>query len=176
MTVATPRPFAPVDPLAWQARAACRDVPLTELDLTWDWDETYPEDLAAARALCKGCEVIGQCRAVALAYTDVAGVAAGMTEQERARVRVQRGITVTSVSPADVLTGPEFAPEWSHTSKGQRLPAEFVHQVGQMTADGLTARDIADLLAGSIPGVEITMKTVAYARQLLAGTRTRSAS
>lgn len=183
----TRRPLAPVSPLAWQARAACRNAgpDLTEID-----EDSHPAELAAARALCRGCEVVGECRAVALGVTDFAGVAGGMTELERAQVRESRGISVHPVSAADVYrtlaladrceTG-DLAPTWvkgEHRGFMQgttrRLPDEFVEEVGRLTVEGCRACDIADILAGSLPGVEVTAKTVAYARALIAGTKTRS--
>lgn len=170
------RPLAPVVPLAWQTRAACRDSgpDLTEID-----EDSPAAELAAARALCRGCDVIGECRAVALGVTDFAGVAGGLTEAERAHVRAARGITVQPVGAADVLRSLALADLASEPCSSavtdQRLPEEFIEEVARLTVEGCLARDIADILADSLPGVPITVKTVAYARALHAGTRTRGA-
>lgn len=175
MVALLPRPLAPIDPAGWQDRAACRDA-LTQVDLTWEWDETYPEDLAGARALCRSCPVLQQCRAVALAVTDYAGMAGGMTEGERAAYRQRRGIVVQVVAVLELLPGREFAPEWADLGAGLRLPEEFIREVARMSADGLTKRDIADLLAGTVPGLQVTVATVKHARALHAGSRTRVSS
>lgn len=73
----------------WRASAACRD---TDPELFFPAANTGPAwvaQVAAAKAVCRDCPVLEQCRAFAfdgLRY----GVAGGLTEQERAARRRSR--------------------------------------------------------------------------------------
>lgn len=64
---------------SWAARAACRAHP----GLPWDGRLATAE----MRAVCRACPVTGPCLAEALADPGVAGVWAGTTAAERARLR-----------------------------------------------------------------------------------------
>ena len=72
--------------VGWQQAAACKDTP--------DPDVFFPgksEDAEAAKQICAGCPVIGECLAFALATMRAAdrdhGVYGGLTPAERARLR-----------------------------------------------------------------------------------------
>jgi WhiB family redox-sensing transcriptional regulator len=77
------------DAHAWQARAACRDA-APGLFFPDGHDPHYREQVAAAKAVCGGCTVRGQCAAWALAHPSERGVWGGLTEAERRRVRKAR--------------------------------------------------------------------------------------
>lgn len=66
----------------WRARAACRDVDPELFFPAANSGPAWTAQIAAAKAVCRGCPVLEQCRTFAfegLRY----GVAGGMTEQER---------------------------------------------------------------------------------------------
>jgi WhiB family redox-sensing transcriptional regulator len=72
--------------VGWQRDAACKDTP--------DPDVFFPgkgEDAEAAKQICAGCPVLGECLAFALATMRAAdrdhGVYGGLTPAERARLR-----------------------------------------------------------------------------------------
>jgi WhiB family transcriptional regulator, redox-sensing transcriptional regulator len=72
--------------VGWQQHAACKDAP--------DPDVYFPgkgEDAEAAKEVCAGCPVLGECLAFALATMRAAdrdhGVYGGLTPTERARLR-----------------------------------------------------------------------------------------
>jgi WhiB family redox-sensing transcriptional regulator len=72
--------------VGWQRAAACKDVP--------DPDVFFPskgEDAAAAKQICAGCPVLGECLEFALATMRAPerdhGVYGGLTPAERARLR-----------------------------------------------------------------------------------------
>jgi hypothetical protein len=72
--------------VGWQQEAACKDVP--------DPDVFFPgkgEDAEAAKRVCAGCPVLGECLAFALATMRAAdrdhGIYGGLTPAERARLR-----------------------------------------------------------------------------------------
>jgi len=71
---------------AWHRDAACK-----EASPAVSWFAALPDGQAAAKAVCAGCLVIGECRAWALAQgRGLQGIWAGMSEAERARIRRSR--------------------------------------------------------------------------------------
>jgi WhiB family redox-sensing transcriptional regulator len=63
---------------AWQADAACREHPEVS------WFSSRGGDQREAKAICKGCLVLDDCRSWALAQDPwLAGVWGGMTARER---------------------------------------------------------------------------------------------
>ena len=70
----------------WQTRANCMGV---------DPDLFFPERGAStreAKAVCRGCEVRGECLEYALAHGEKFGIWGGLSERERRRVRRQRAL------------------------------------------------------------------------------------
>jgi DNA-directed RNA polymerase specialized sigma24 family protein len=75
----------------WRARAACRAVD-PELFFPEPTDEPVVQaQVAAAKAVCRPCPVRERCLADALERLPH-GIAGGLTEQERRRARVARGM------------------------------------------------------------------------------------
>ena len=70
----------------WRDRSACRD---TDPDLFFPIGTTGPaiEQIQAAKAVCRQCEVQGACLEFALATNQEAGVWGGTTEDERRKLR-----------------------------------------------------------------------------------------
>jgi WhiB family redox-sensing transcriptional regulator len=70
----------------WRERAACRD---TEPDLFFPVGSTGPaiEQIAAAKAVCRYCEVQAACLEFSLATNQEAGVWGGTDEDERRKLR-----------------------------------------------------------------------------------------
>ena len=68
----------------WQADAACRDM---DPELFYE-----SEHEAAAKAVCAGCVVIGECRSYAIDRGEPHGIWGGLSETERAAVR--RGVVL----------------------------------------------------------------------------------
>lgn len=67
----------------WMAKAACRG-------MWWLMESTEDADVKAARDLCRSCPVWEDCRTWALSLPprhEVAGMAGGLTEEERAKAR-----------------------------------------------------------------------------------------
>jgi WhiB family redox-sensing transcriptional regulator len=70
----------------WQEQANCLGV---------DPDLFFPERGAStreAKAVCRGCEVRGDCLEYALAHGEKFGIWGGLSERERRRVRRQRAL------------------------------------------------------------------------------------
>jgi WhiB family redox-sensing transcriptional regulator len=68
------------DTLAWQDRAACRDLPVSMF--YYDHNERGPERIyreTAALAVCKGCPVIRQCLQDAINRKDAHAIQGGTT-------------------------------------------------------------------------------------------------
>jgi DNA-directed RNA polymerase specialized sigma24 family protein len=75
----------------WRARAACRDV---DPELFFPEPSNEPlvkAQVAAAKAVCRSCPVRERCLADALERLPH-GIAGGLTEQERRRLRTARGM------------------------------------------------------------------------------------
>ena len=70
----------------WRDRSSCRD---TDPDLFFPIGTTGPaiEQIAAAKAVCRSCEVQGACLEFALATNQEAGVWGGTSEEERRKLR-----------------------------------------------------------------------------------------
>jgi len=74
------------DERRWQEQANCLGV---------DPDLFFPERGAStreAKAVCRGCEVRGDCLEYALAHGEKFGIWGGLSERERRRVRRQRAL------------------------------------------------------------------------------------
>jgi WhiB family transcriptional regulator, redox-sensing transcriptional regulator len=81
-----------VDELSWQDYANCRGA---------DADLFFPERGAStrrAKAICKACEVKGQCLDYAIDNGEKFGIWGGLSERERRRVRRERIVAVRRVS------------------------------------------------------------------------------
>lgn len=81
-----------MDELSWQDYANCRGA---------DADLFFPERGAStrkAKAICKACEVKGECLDYALDNGEKFGIWGGMSERERRRVRRDRLVAVRRVS------------------------------------------------------------------------------
>ena len=82
--------------LAWQLQAACLDedpelfFPTLPARRSRPAMKAYADDVAEAKAVCRGCEVLQECRAFALQTRPSAGVIGGLTTRERHRVLVQQ--------------------------------------------------------------------------------------
>jgi WhiB family redox-sensing transcriptional regulator len=74
----------------WRGRAACRD---SDPDLFFPVGSsgTAVEEIQAAKAVCGTCTVRPQCLAFALESNQEAGVWGGLDEEERRRLRRNRG-------------------------------------------------------------------------------------
>lgn len=70
----------------WRDRSACRD---TDPDLFFPVGTTgiALDQIAAAKAVCRGCEVQGPCLEFALATNQESGVWGGRSEEERRKLR-----------------------------------------------------------------------------------------
>jgi WhiB family transcriptional regulator, redox-sensing transcriptional regulator len=70
----------------WRDQAACRD---TDPDLFFPVGSTGPaiEQIAAAKLVCRNCDVQGPCLEFALATNQEAGVWGGTDEDERRKLR-----------------------------------------------------------------------------------------
>ena len=70
----------------WRDQAACTD---TDPDLFFPIGSTGPaiEQIEAAKAVCRACEVQGACLEFALATNQEAGVWGGTSEEERRKLR-----------------------------------------------------------------------------------------
>ena len=70
----------------WRQRSACRD---TDPDLFFPVGTTGPaiEQIAAAKAVCRQCEVQAACLEFALGTNQEAGVWGGTSEEERRKLR-----------------------------------------------------------------------------------------
>jgi WhiB family transcriptional regulator, redox-sensing transcriptional regulator len=77
-----------MDTGTWRAKAACRD---TDPDLFFPVGTTGPaiEQIEAAKAVCRQCEVQSACLEFALATNQDSGVWGGTAEEERRKLRKQ---------------------------------------------------------------------------------------
>ena len=73
----------------WRDRAACRDVDPETFFPTSETGPAHDAQVAAAKAVCAGCPVVAACLAEALARIPY-GIAGGLTEHERRRLRTGR--------------------------------------------------------------------------------------
>jgi hypothetical protein len=144
--------------------AACAPENRPAVDLTSIDGHSSVAVAAAARAVCGSCLVLVRCRQLVLRTTDVAGVAGGMTEAERATWRAQNRVVVNvpdivDVTPARDLTGDvlDDLPVLASGDLHPRVRAVIV----RMTAAGMTAEDIAARLARD----DVTPHTVNYIRR-----------
>jgi WhiB family transcriptional regulator, redox-sensing transcriptional regulator len=67
-------------PGPWNRKARCRTAP------TSVFFPTQGDDVGQAKAICRGCPVLAECREYALTYPSLQGVWAAMSEQERERM------------------------------------------------------------------------------------------
>lgn len=181
------RASLPAPDQEWETRALCRanlaGLDLTEITAqaareanrhggTYTYEtragevvRDYEADLQIARQLCRACPVVAQCRSNALAVTDVAGVAGGMTEAERASWRRRNGVKVSPLTARDLLP-----PDVSVRDNGRvlaRVNDPTLHAVRALAARDMGSDDIAVAL-----GVPVT--TVRHCRQLITGSKSRS--
>ncbi len=72
----------------WRTQAACREAPP---DMFFPVGSTGPalNQIDAAKAVCRGCDVQSECLEFALATNQEAGVWGGTSEDERRRLRKQ---------------------------------------------------------------------------------------
>jgi hypothetical protein len=73
----------------WRARAACRDEDPELFFPTANTGPAWAVQVTAAKAVCRGCPVVEDCRSFAIEGLRF-GVAGGMTEQERSAHRRSR--------------------------------------------------------------------------------------
>ena len=110
--------------------------------------EDQSERLAEARAVCRACPVLTECRTWALT-SDVGGVVAGLTDTERAAYRQRHHITVEQTTIADYLPARELTPDVLDdlpvTTYG-KLHSTVRDVILRMTDAGLSAQDIVDRL------------------------------
>lgn len=71
-------------PLDWKADAACRT---TDPDVFYP---SFPDDEAAAKAICDRCDARGACLEYALNTNESEGIWGGLNERERLRERRRR--------------------------------------------------------------------------------------
>lgn len=109
----------------------------------------WPDDVRDARETCMACPVMRQCRGSAIHVNEVSGMAGAWTEEQRDQYRDAHGI------------------DHPNPVEGPTLVDFLVIQ--RLTEKGWTAQRIAAHL--DLP--EVTARTVAYARQLAAGSKTR---
>lgn len=119
----------------------------------------WSDDLQDARETCLACPVMRLCRASAIHVQEVSGVAGGWTEEERAEYRDRHGLP----TPDDGLD--ELDPT-------ARLTPWLHDLVVRLTGKGWTAEEIAAL----VPSPDVDADTVAYVRQVIAGTKRRCAA
>ena len=82
-----------------------------------DPDLFFPERGAStreAKAVCRGCEVRGECLEYALAHGEKFGIWGGLSERERRRVRRQRALERLSSGRATVLVATDVAARGIH--------------------------------------------------------------
>ena len=84
LTFATPRDWGADD--AWRARAACNTV---DPDLFFPVGVTGPAvaQIAAAKAVCAGCDVRPECLEFAITTNQEYGIWGGTSEEERRALR-----------------------------------------------------------------------------------------
>lgn len=82
----------------WRAKAACLDQD-TELFFAAGTTGRALEQVEEAKAFCRRCEVISQCREWAMATHQHDGVWGGLSEDERHQLRRRRGRAGKADSP-----------------------------------------------------------------------------
>ena len=98
----------------WRNQAACRD---TDPELFFPVGTSGPAlaQVTEAKRVCAGCPVLTQCREFALAH-QAAGVAGGLTEQERSKARARRrraaGVPGAASTPAAAATSVSRDADW----------------------------------------------------------------
>lgn len=118
-----------------------------------------------AREVCWSCPVLVECRKYVL-RTDVWGVAAGMTRQERAEWATRHHVTQTSLGLADVTPATELnatvLDDLPKTDNG--LDPRLIDVVLRMTREGVPAEEIVTALSHT----GVTHPTVNYIRRTYA--------
>jgi hypothetical protein len=128
----------------WRALAACAGT-----DPATFYSET-PKALAAAKAICRGCEVREQCGAHAIETREAFGVWGGLSADERARLRgpIRRG-------PDPTVNDNDLVNLFTTTNPRAlaRVALEATHEISRQTAYKYLrrARDLGlvELRAGS---------------------------
>jgi|GEM_PF-6788364 len=145
---------------------ACAPEANPPIDLTEITERSSEHDVTVARNLCITCPALVKCRQYVLRTTDVAGMAAGMTERERDAWRDRHGLAVKVVdiidaTPAHQLTPAILSglphPDGTSTELHPRVREVVI----RMTNAGLTADDIVTRLDRD----DVTHRTVNYLRR-----------
>jgi hypothetical protein len=137
---------------------------------------------STAKALCAACPILLRCRARARCEVDVAGVAGGEDEAERAAWRLRNGVTVEATRLAVLVPDGDMwlldlSTETRPSGQEKEITVEELVAVMRLTADGWTVEDIAARLvtvtaAGRVPW---TVTRAKHARAVLAGAQGRLA-
>lgn len=106
---------------AWRDRAACRDVDPETFFPTAERGPVRDAEVVAAKAVCARCPVVAECLADALERLPY-GVAGGLTEHERARVRRGRSSSTPAAAVDDVIARSSTTPA-ERTAAGRTLLA-----------------------------------------------------
>lgn len=84
-------PIAEVpQPGEWSRKSRCRSAP------TSVFFPTQGDDVQQAKAICRGCPVLVECRTYALTYPSLQGVWAALSEQERERIHAAEALEATA--------------------------------------------------------------------------------
>lgn len=177
----------------WVAAACTMPNPtgLDFADLTEDarvMDSYLDDDLVlhagaytAAKHLCSVCPLLLRCRARARCEVDVAGVAGGEDETERAEWRRRNRVTVEATRLAVLVPDGhqlllDLSTETRPSGQRKQITVEELVAVMRLTVDGWTVEDIADrLVTVTATGrIRWTVKRAKHARAILAGSEGHS--
>jgi hypothetical protein len=131
-----------------------------------------------AKAMCLACPTLLGCRARARTEVDVAGVAGGEDEAERAAWRARHGVTVEALRLAVLV--PEWplllldlSTETRPSGQATEITVEELVAVSRLTADGWTVEEITGSLVTVTAAGRIgwSADRVRQARAILAGSR-----
>lgn len=130
---------------------------------SWLADQDNDQRLEEAKALCRQCPVLASCRAWAL-NQDVAGIAAGLTREQRVTYQLDHGIVPPLVTVIDVLPARDITPrvtdELPVLTSG-KLHQRVIQLIVRLTKEGFEAQDIADRLNHP----HVSPETVDYVRR-----------
>jgi WhiB family redox-sensing transcriptional regulator len=81
------RPVPRVENWDWQLHAACRGMDVAVFyHPTGERDRARRKRIDDAKAICRACPVLGECRAQALALREPFGIWGGLSELERSHI------------------------------------------------------------------------------------------
>lgn len=145
------------------SRAACAPENHPPVDLVEITAQSPKVLVDLARSVCDSCPLRVNCRRVVLWELDVAGMAGGMTETERAQWRAEHNhhphqVDIVDVTPAHTLTR-QMLDALPAPGRGEIHP-RVRDVIIRMTRDGLTAEDIVDRLDRD----DVTDRTVRHIR------------